>query len=31
MRVLVLDGDRPAEEIHEAIWTETARLPIQKV
>jgi dTMP kinase len=31
MRVLVLDGDRPPEEIHEAIWTETARLPIQKV
>ncbi len=31
MRVLVLDGDRAPEEIHEAIWTETARLPIQKV
>jgi dTMP kinase len=31
MRVLVLDGDRPVEEIHEAIWTETARLPIHKV
>jgi dTMP kinase len=31
MRVLTLDGDRPAEEIHEAIWTETARLPIHKV
>jgi len=31
MRVLVLEGDQPVEEIHEAIWTETARLPIQKV
>jgi dTMP kinase len=31
MRVLTLDGERPAEEIHEAIWTETARLPIHKV
>jgi dTMP kinase len=31
MRVLVLDGNRPVDEIHEAIWTETARLPIQKV
>ncbi len=31
MRVLVLDGDRAPEEIHEAIWTETSRLPIQKV
>ncbi len=31
MRVLTLDGDRPADEIHEAIWTETARLPIHKV
>lgn len=28
MRVLTLDGERPAEEIHEAIWTEIARLPI---
>lgn len=31
MRVVVLDGDRQAEEIHEAIWTETARVPIHKV
>jgi dTMP kinase len=31
MRVVVLDGDRAPEEIHETIWTETARLPIQKV
>ena len=31
MRVLAIDGDRPAEDIHEAIWTETSRLPIHKV
>jgi dTMP kinase len=31
MRLLSLDGDRPPEDLHEAIWTETARLPIQKV
>jgi hypothetical protein len=30
MRVVVLDGDRAPEEIHETIWTETARLPIQR-
>ena len=31
MRVLKLDGDRAPEEIHEAVWTEIARLPIEKV
>ncbi len=31
MRVLTIDGDRPVDEIHEAIWMETARLPIHKV
>jgi dTMP kinase len=31
MRVFTVDGDRPPEDIHEAIWTETSRLPIQKV
>jgi len=31
MRVVSLDGDRPASEIHEAIWMETSRLPIHKV
>ena len=31
MRVLVLDGERSPEDIHESIWTETARLPIHKV
>lgn len=31
MRVLTIDGGRPAEEIHEAIWTETLRLPIHRV
>jgi dTMP kinase len=31
MRVLTIDGGRPVGEIHEAIWMETARLPIHKV
>ena len=31
MRVLVLDGERTPEDIHETIWTEIARLPIEKV